>query len=71
MKQTEQYAGKGNPVPNWLEEDIQDQKKDIARIEQDIQRYRDQITAIREKYDEDKKRFRELKGLSAQAQPKS
>jgi chromosome segregation ATPase len=68
MKQTEQYTSKGNPVPNWLEEDIQDQKKDMARIDQDIQRYQKQIIAIREKYDEDKKRFRELKGLAA-AQP--
>ncbi|MFN0314280.1 MAG: DUF4124 domain-containing protein [Burkholderiales bacterium] len=71
MKQTEQYTSKGNPVPNWLQEDIQDQKKDMARIEQDIQRYREQIIAIRDKYDEDKKRFRELKGLAAAQPPKS
>ena len=71
LKQGEHYNNKGVARPESLEEDILNQKKDIARIENDIRRYQEQMTAIREKYEEDKIRFRELKGQSSAQSPKS
>ncbi len=69
MKQADHYTKA--PRPEGLDEDIQDQKKDIARIEYDIKRYQEQTAAIREKYGEDKRRFRELKVPQTPSAPKS
>ena len=66
-KQAEELGKRGEKRHAGLDEDIHEQKKDIARIERDVERYEKQIVAIRDKYEEDKRRFRELKGTTAAA----
>lgn len=66
-KQTETYAARGEVVPPGLNEDIAEEKKEVQRIERDIERYEQQIVSIRERYDDDKRRFRELKGTKDEA----
>lgn len=55
------------PVPPGLREDIATEDADIARIKSDIERYRRQIISIRDRYDDDKRRFRELRGIGNEA----
>lgn len=62
-KQKQELEASGDPVPPGLHDDIAAETADIERIQGDIERYRKQIITIRERYDEDKRRFRELKGV--------
>lgn len=62
-KQAVDLEKAGEPVPPGLREDIVAEDADIARIKNDIERYRRQIISIRDRYDDDKRRFRELRGI--------
>lgn len=55
------------PLPADLVEDIELSKKDVSRIEGQIEQKRKEIKDIREHYAEDKRRFRELKGYKTPA----
>jgi len=55
------------PLPADLVKDIELSKKDVSRIEGQIEQKRKEIKDIREHYAEDKRRFRELKGYKAPA----
>jgi hypothetical protein len=69
LRHEDDYARRGEEAPENLDEEIQDKKREIARIEYDIKRYQEQMLAIRVKYNGDKLRFRELKGLATPASP--
>lgn len=61
-KQGEIYDRQGSSRPRDLIEDIDETKRELARIASDIERHEQQIDAIRNKFDEDKRRFKELRG---------
>jgi len=66
-KQGQEHEKNGEPIPAGLTEEIAADTDDIERIQRDIERYRKQIISIRDRYDDDKRRFRELKGASPDA----
>lgn len=63
-KQTEPYAKDGKPVPDGLKEDIALQEKEVALFEAELRAKQTEATHIREKYDADKARFRELSSVA-------
>lgn len=64
-KQTEPYQKAGQPVPDGLKEDIALQEKEVALFESELRAKQTEATHIREKYDADKSRFRELSSVAA------
>ncbi len=69
--QADAYDKQSKPRPPGLTEDIQDKRRQMTRIAGDIKRYEGQVTLIRNKYDEDKRRFIEIKGEAAPLPSKS
>lgn len=67
LKQQQDHEAAGEPVPPGLRDEIAAETAGMERIQRDIERYRKQIIAIRERYDDDKRRFRELKGIEPAA----
>jgi hypothetical protein len=63
-KQAEPYAKEGRPVPDGLKEDIALQEKEVALFEAELRAKQTEATHIREKYDADKARFRELSSVA-------
>lgn len=63
-KQTEPYTKDGKPVPDGLKEDIALQEKEVALFEAELRAKQTEATHIREKYDADKARFRELSSVA-------
>lgn len=63
-KQTEPYTKAGKPVPDGLKEDIALQEKEVALLEAELRAKQTEATHIREKYDADKARFRELSSVA-------
>jgi hypothetical protein len=64
-KQTEPYDKAGKPVPEALKEDIAMQEKEVAQFEGELRAKQTEATHIREKYEADKKRFRDLSSLAS------
>lgn len=60
-------AENGDPVPDRLEEDIEVAKSDVARLQRELESKQSRVDRIVSRFDEDKKRYREL---SAQFQKK-
>ena len=63
-KQTEPYTKAGKPIPDGLKEDIALQEKEVALFEAELRANQTEATQIREKYDADKARFRELSSVA-------
>lgn len=64
-KQTEPYDKAGKPVPEALKEDIAMQEKEVAQFEAELRAKQTEATHIREKYEADKMRFRELSSVAS------
>jgi hypothetical protein len=64
-KQTEPYDKAAKPVPEALKEDIAMQEKEVAQFEGELRAKQTEATHIREKYEADKMRFRELSSLAS------
>jgi len=64
-KQSEPYDKAGKPVPEALKEDIAMQEKEVAQFEGELRAKQTEATHIREKYEADKMRFRELSSVAS------
>ncbi len=65
-KQADTLATQKKPLPPHLLEDVSGSQKEIASLEAELAQRKVQSDSIRAKYDSDKLRFRELKGLGPQ-----
>jgi hypothetical protein len=63
-KQADALAAQKKPLPAHLLEDVSASEKEIAGLEADLAQRKIQLDAIRARYEADKQRFRELKGIS-------
>jgi len=63
--QTESYAKAGKPVPEALKEDLAMEEKEVAHLEGEMRAKQTEATNIREKFDADKMRFRELTSIAS------
>lgn len=66
-KQADELAAQKKPLPAPLLEDVNATQKEIARYEADLAQRKAQAEAIRARFEADKQRYRELKGVSAAA----
>ena len=55
-------TGNGKPVPQSLHDDIQEAQDRVNRMQQDLQKYKDEKKAVEARYDADKARYKELTG---------
>jgi hypothetical protein len=62
-KQADTLAAQKKPLPASLLEDVSTSQKEIAGLEADLAQRQRQSDAISVKFEADKKRFRELKGI--------
>ena len=65
-KQADALAAQKKPLPANLLEDVSASHKDIAVLEADLAQRKSQSDSIRARYEADKQRFRQLKGVSPQ-----
>ncbi len=63
--QADALAKSGKPVPDALKEDILLEEKQVALFEGELRAKQTEATHIREKYDADKMRFRELSSVAS------
>lgn len=59
-KQAEAFASKKKPVPPDLQQEIQETGKELKHLQDVSKQKRKEMEAIRAKFEDDKKRFREL-----------
>ena len=64
--QADALAAQKKPLPSRLLEDVNARHKELARLEADLAQRKVQADSIRAKFEADKLRFRELKGLGPQ-----
>lgn len=64
-QQADALTKAGKPVPEALKEDILLQEKEVALFEGELRAKQTEATHIREKYDADKMRFRELSSVAS------
>jgi hypothetical protein len=60
QQQAAGYSHAGKPVPDAMEQDLEDQKLEVESMQAEMGRYRAQVDAIRAKFDADKRRYQEL-----------
>jgi hypothetical protein len=60
QRQAESLAQAGKPVPDFLKQDIQERRAELAELIAEKERHEAQIQAIRARYDAEKKRYMEL-----------
>jgi hypothetical protein len=60
QRQADTLTQSGKPVPEFLKQDIQEGKAELAEILAEKERHEAQIQAIRVRYDAEKKRYMEL-----------
>jgi hypothetical protein len=60
QRQADSLAQAGKPVPDFLKQDIQERKAELAELMAEKERHEAQIQAIRARYDAEKKRYMEL-----------
>ena len=63
--QSESFTKAGKPVPEALKEDLAMQEREVAQLEGEMRAKQTEATNIREKFDADKIRFRELTSLAS------
>jgi hypothetical protein len=63
-KQADALAAQKKPLPAHLLEDVNANQKEVSGLEADLAQRKAQLDSIRAKYESDKQRFRELKGVS-------
>lgn len=64
-RQAEPFASAGKPVPEALKEDLLIQEKEVLQLEGELRAKQTEATHIREKFDADKLRFRELTSVAS------
>jgi hypothetical protein len=52
----------GKKVPTYLQSDLDDDKSKVDRLQEELTRAQNDAKAIRERFDADKVRYRELTG---------
>jgi FtsZ-interacting cell division protein ZipA len=64
-KQAEQLTRQNKPVPATLTEDLRLKEADVARLESELVRKKAAADQVAARFEADRQRFRELKGLEA------
>jgi FtsZ-interacting cell division protein ZipA len=64
-KQAEQLTRQNKPVPASLTEDLRLRQADVARLETELERKKANAEQVAARFEADRQRFRELKGLEA------
>lgn len=64
-KQQQSYVRAGKPVPDGLAEDLARAESDLERLRGEHRAKQTEIDGIKEKYEADRKRFRELSNVAA------
>jgi hypothetical protein len=63
-KKAKDFSDKQKPVPNSVQEEIDDEEFQIQALQMDLVRKRSEADLINARFDSDKKRLRELMGLN-------
>ena len=66
-KRAEDLAAKKRPLPPDLQQELEEKGKELRRLQEMIQQKRAEMDAIRAKFEDDKKRFRELRQVEDSA----
>ena len=67
QKKAEGFTAKGKPVPPYLQQELQETDKEMARMQEMIKQKNKEMDEIRAKFEDDKKRFRELRQIEDSA----
>ncbi|MCW5623405.1 MAG: DUF4124 domain-containing protein [Burkholderiales bacterium] len=68
-KQPDVFLKAGKPVPDSLKEDIAAAERDLAQFESEWKAKEAEVISIRERYEADKLRYRELSAFSSTSSP--
>ena len=60
-KQAGTFAAKRSPVPPYLQQEIQETETEMQHLQQMVKQKHQEMDALRAKFEDDKKRFRELR----------
>lgn len=55
------FAAKRSPVPPYLQQEIQETEKEMRRLQEMVRQKRQEMDALRARFEDDKKRYRELR----------
>jgi hypothetical protein len=66
-KKAAEFTAKGKPVPAYLQQELQETEKEMSRLQDMIKRKNQEMDEIRAKFEDDKKRFRELRQIEDSA----
>lgn len=62
-KEAESFTAKKKPVPVYLQQELREAENETQRLQEMVKQRRQEMDAIRAKFEDDKKRFRELSQL--------
>ena len=65
-RQADGFAQAGKPVPLGLKEEIDEQTREVAAMQTELNQLQDSVAAIRARFEADRKRYLELKQAAAQ-----
>lgn len=63
-KKASEFVDKQKPVPESLQEEIEDEEAQVQSLQMDMARKKSETDSINARFDADKKRLRELRGLN-------
>ena len=63
-KKAKEFTDKQKPVPESVQEEMEDEELQVQALQMDVSRKRSEADSINARFDADKKRFRELKGVN-------
>ena len=66
-KQAETFTAKKQPVPVYLQQELQEAENETQRLQEMVKQRRQEMDAIRARFEDDKKRFRELRQIEDNA----
>jgi hypothetical protein len=61
-KESDNFSARGKNVPYSLQEDLADDEAKVAKLQQELARGQQEATTVKERYEADKIRYRELTG---------
>lgn len=67
QKKAADFTGKGKPVPAYVQQELQETDREMKSLQEMIKQKSQEMDAIRAKFEDDKKRFRELRKIEDSA----
>ena len=68
-KQADNFTKNKKPIPAWLSEELKAADNELRTANETVAKWKQEYEAIRLRFEDDKKRFRELKGFPPPEQP--